>query len=55
MFFAFLAPDLGRDFSWAVPALTAALVAVSLACLCVTAFMDPGFIPREHDVDLELG
>ena len=38
--------------SWAS---RAALVAASLACLCTTAFMDPGFIPRESEDDAELG
>ena len=55
VFFGFLAPNLGRDYSWAVVAVTAALVAASLACLCTTAFMDPGFIPRNREVDAELG
>jgi hypothetical protein len=38
-----------------VVALTAALVAASLACLCTTAFMDPGFIPRNREEDVEIG
>lgn len=54
VFFGFLAPDLGRDYSWAVVGVTGALVAASLACLCTTAFMDPGFIPRSRE-DEEIG
>lgn len=55
LFFAKLAAPLGRDFSWAVVAIAGVLLLLSLAFLFTTAFMDPGFIPRVDEADIETG
>ncbi len=44
----FIAPDEGRDISWAIVAVIAASFIITIACLLTTSFMDPGFIPRQH-------
>ena len=56
VYFAFIAPDNGRNYSWAIPAVVAALLLVSVALLLVTAVLDPGFVPRNTNPnDAELG
>ncbi|KAK9837930.1 hypothetical protein WJX74_007972 [Apatococcus lobatus] len=44
----FIAPDEGRDISWAIVAVIAATFVITVSCLLTTSFMDPGFIPRQH-------
>ena len=48
MWLAFIAPDEGRDISWAIVAVIAATFVITVACLLTTSLMDPGFIPRQH-------
>lgn len=56
VYFGFVAPDNGRNQSWAVPALVGALLLASVALLLVTALLDPGFVPRNtNPKDAELG
>lgn len=47
----FEAKRIGDDISWAVVAVVAALTVVSMGLLYATAFVDPGFLPREDDRD----
>lgn len=46
---------IGQDISWAVIASVGALTVISLALLFATAFIDPGFIPRDPKEDVEEG
>lgn len=55
VFFVWLAPAVGRDFSWAVVAVAALLFAASLAFLLATALSDPGFVPRDPPDEAEMG
>lgn len=55
VFFIWLAPAIGRDFSWAVVAVVALLFSASLAFLLATALLDPGFVPRDPPDDVEMG
>ncbi|KAK9823357.1 hypothetical protein WJX72_002144 [[Myrmecia] bisecta] len=55
VFFAFVAPHIGRDISWAVVAVIGVNVVVSVITLLITALLDPGFIPRKPLDDTELG
>ncbi|KAK9819184.1 hypothetical protein WJX81_007202 [Elliptochloris bilobata] len=55
VFFVWVAPAVGRDFSWAVVAVAALLFAGSLAFLLCTALLDPGFVPRDPPDDVEMG
>ena len=55
VFFVWLAPAIGRDFSWAVVAVAALLFAGSLAFLLCTALLDPGFVPRDPPDEVEMG
>lgn len=55
VFFVWLAPAVGRDFSWAVVAVAALLFAGSLAFLLCTALLDPGFVPRDPPDEVEMG
>ena len=52
---AFIAPDVGRDISWAIVAVTGANIVAALAMLLTTAFLDPGFIPRQDPDNADLG
>jgi len=55
VFFVWLAPAVGRDFSWAVVAVAALLFAASMAFLLATALSDPGFVPRDPPDEAEMG
>lgn len=43
----FEAKPIGDDISWAVIAIVAALTVISVGLLYATAFVDPGFVPRD--------
>lgn len=45
----FEAKRIGDDISWAVVAIVAVLTLASLGLLYATAFVDPGFVPRDLD------
>ena len=49
IFMGFEAKPIGEDISWAVVAIVAFLTLVSVGLLYATAFVDPGFVPREPD------
>lgn len=49
----FVAPWLGRHLSWALFAVSIVLIVLSLGMLCLTAFTNPGFLPRNHLEDDE--
>lgn len=52
----FVAPWLGRNQSWVIFAFSVVLIVFSLTVLFVTAFTNPGFLPRNHlDEDEEYG
>ncbi|KAL4518635.1 hypothetical protein Ndes2437B_g00724 [Nannochloris sp. 'desiccata'] len=56
IYFVFVAPYLGRNISWACVAVAAVLVAFVFLTLGMTAFRDPGFIPRSPlNNDVEFG
>lgn len=56
VYFVFVAPYLGRHISWGFVGAAAALVAFVLLMLVMTAFRDPGFIPRSPpNSDVEYG
>ena len=56
VYFGFIAPDNGRDQSWAVPVIVAVLLIAAVTLLLMTALIDPGFVPRNNDPrDAELG
>ncbi len=43
----FEAKRIGDDISWAVIAIVAVLTVISVGLLYATAFVDPGFVPRD--------
>lgn len=43
----FEAKKIGESISWAVVAIVGALTVVSIGLLYATAFVDPGFLPRD--------
>jgi hypothetical protein len=47
IFFVFVAPDIIHDLSWVVVLVVAINLVASLAMLFLTAFTDPGFVPRD--------
>ena len=49
MFLGLVAPYLGREISWALVAITCVIVTAVAVALSLTAFRDPGFIPRSDD------
>jgi hypothetical protein len=52
----FVAPWLGRHLSWVLFAFSIVLIVLSLTVLFVTAFTNPGFLPRNHlEEDEEYG
>lgn len=53
VFMGFVAPWLGRHLSWALFAVSIVLIVLSLGMLCLTAFTNPGFLPRNHLEDDE--
>jgi hypothetical protein len=56
VFMGFVAPWLGRNQSWVIFAFSVVLIVFSLTVLFVTAFTNPGFLPRNHlDEDEEYG
>ena len=56
VFMGFVAPWLGRNQSWVIFAFSIVLIVFSLTVLLVTAFTNPGFLPRNHlDEDEEYG
>ncbi|CAL8472070.1 g11612 [Coccomyxa elongata] len=55
VFFGLVAPHLIHEFTWVPVAFAIVLAVLCLAFLFVTAFMDPGFIPRDQPDDLEIG
>jgi hypothetical protein len=55
-FSGWVLPWVGPHISWALVAISALLMAFSLSMLALTAFQDPGFIPRSPpDEDVEYG
>ena len=56
IFCAWVLPWVGPHISWAVVAISAVWITFSLSMLAITAFTDPGFIPRSPpDQDVEYG
>lgn len=56
VYLGLIVPYLGRNVSWAFVAVAAAIIAFVLLMLAMTAFRDPGFIPRSPpDFDVETG
>ena len=55
IFMGFEANKIGRDVSWGVIALIGVLSLISIALLFTTAFMDPGFVPRDPEDEVERG
>ncbi|PSC73003.1 putative S-acyltransferase 7 [Micractinium conductrix] len=56
VFCVWVLPWVGEHLSWALVGVSAGLIAFSLAMLALTAFKDPGFIPRSPlDEDVEYG
>lgn len=56
MYFVFVAPYLGSHLSWGFVGAAAGLVTFVLLMLVMTAFRDPGFIPRSPpNSDVEYG
>ena len=52
----FVAPWLGRHISWGLFAVSIVIILFSLGTLCLTAFTNPGFLPRNHlEEDEEYG
>ena len=51
VFMGFEAKPIGKDISWAVIAIVAALTVISVGLLYATAFVDPGFVPRDLEED----
>ena len=47
----FEARPIGYDISWAVVAIVGFLTLVSMGLLYATAFVDPGFVPRDSEQD----
>jgi len=52
VFLGFEGRKIGEDISWAVIAIVAALTVTSIGLLCATAFVDPGFVPRDPEDDV---
>lgn len=55
VFFGFEGKRIGEDISWAVIVIIGILTILSLGLLYATAFIDPGFIPRDPPEDIEDG
>ena len=49
VFLGFEGKKIGDDISWAVIAIVCALTLASVALLYATAFVDPGFVPRDPE------
>lgn len=49
VFLGLVAPYLGRNISWALVAITCVMIVVTAVALSLTAFRDPGYIPRSGD------
>lgn len=49
VFLGLVAPYLGRHVSWALVAITCVIIVVVAVALAMTAFRDPGYIPRSED------
>jgi hypothetical protein len=56
VFSVWVLPWVGPNISWALVAVSAVMMAFSIAMLALTAFKDPGFVPRSPpNEDVEYG